>query len=58
VFDLIKEQLHTIFWMMPGFIQAKVSLDRTDDFLRNVRNSYYSGRLFDLLPCLTDRVVG
>jgi ABC-type multidrug transport system fused ATPase/permease subunit len=35
VFDLLKEQLHTIFWMMPGFIQAKVSLDRTDDFLRN-----------------------
>lgn len=35
VFDLLREQLHTIFWMMPGFIQAKVSLDRTDDFLRN-----------------------
>jgi ABC-type multidrug transport system fused ATPase/permease subunit len=35
VFDLMKEQLHTIFWMLPLFIQAKVSLDRADDFLRN-----------------------
>jgi hypothetical protein len=32
----MKEQLHTIFWMLPLFIQAKVSLDRVDDFLRNV----------------------
>ena len=35
---------------MPGFIQAKVSLDRTDDFLHNVREFYYSGRLSDVLP--------
>ncbi|KAH9984900.1 hypothetical protein BJV77DRAFT_1035217 [Russula vinacea] len=35
LFDLMKEQLHTIFWMLPLFIQAKVSLDRVDDFLRN-----------------------
>ena len=44
--------------MMPVFIQAKVSLDRTDDFLRNVRDLYFSGRLFDILPCLTDGVIG
>src|ERR1700733_668305 len=52
VFDLLKEQLHTVFWMMPVFIQAKVSLDRTDDFLRNVRDLYFPGCLFDILHFL------
>jgi hypothetical protein len=36
VFDLLRDQLHTVFWMIPVFIQAKVSLDRVDDFLHNV----------------------
>lgn len=58
VFDLMKEQLHTIFWMLPMFIQAKVSLDRVDDFLRNVSGYYLPSRLFDNLPCSPDRVVG
>ncbi|KAI9444468.1 hypothetical protein H4582DRAFT_1805817 [Lactarius indigo] len=35
VFDLIREQLHTIFWMIPMFIQARVSVDRVNDFLRD-----------------------
>ncbi|KAH9986083.1 hypothetical protein BJV74DRAFT_845474 [Russula compacta] len=35
VFDLLRDQLHSIFWMIPMFIQARVSLDRVDDFLRN-----------------------
>ncbi|KAI0291829.1 hypothetical protein BC826DRAFT_1105763 [Russula brevipes] len=35
VFDLLRDQLHSIFWMIPMFTQAKVSLDRVDDFLRN-----------------------
>ncbi|KAH8986106.1 hypothetical protein EDB92DRAFT_2054957 [Lactarius akahatsu] len=33
VFDLIRDQLHTIFWMIPMFIQARVSVDRVNDFL-------------------------
>ncbi|KAI9509765.1 hypothetical protein F5148DRAFT_1275094 [Russula earlei] len=35
VFDLMREQLHTVFWLIPALIQAKVSLDRADDFLHN-----------------------
>ncbi|KAH9166021.1 hypothetical protein EDB89DRAFT_2115943 [Lactarius sanguifluus] len=35
LFDLIRDQLHTIFWMIPMFIQARVSLDRVDDFLQD-----------------------
>ncbi|KAH8086617.1 hypothetical protein BXZ70DRAFT_1067776 [Cristinia sonorae] len=33
VFDLLRNQLHTIFSMLPAIIQAKVSLDRVNDFL-------------------------
>ena len=44
--------------MMPVFIQAKVSIDRVDDFLRNVSGYYFSCRLFDILPSPSDRVVG
>lgn len=40
VFDLLRDQLHSIFWMIPMFIQARVSLDRVDDFLRNVRGHH------------------
>ncbi|KAI0248983.1 hypothetical protein BJV78DRAFT_1276336 [Lactifluus subvellereus] len=35
VFDLLRDQLHNIFWLIPAFIQAKVSADRIDDFLHN-----------------------
>ncbi|KAH9041259.1 hypothetical protein EDB85DRAFT_1921835 [Lactarius pseudohatsudake] len=35
VFDLIRDQLHTIFWMIPMFIQARVSVDRVNDFLHD-----------------------
>ncbi|KAF9243735.1 hypothetical protein BU15DRAFT_71860 [Melanogaster broomeanus] len=35
VFDIMRDQLHTIFWMIPYMIQAKVSLGRINDFLRN-----------------------
>ena len=44
--------------MMPVFIQAKVSIDRIDDFLHNVSGYYLSCRLTDILPCPIDRVVG
>ncbi|KAI0052512.1 hypothetical protein FA95DRAFT_1675194 [Auriscalpium vulgare] len=33
VFDILRDQLHSIFYMIPMFIQAKVSLDRVDEFL-------------------------
>ncbi|CAL1696193.1 unnamed protein product [Somion occarium] len=33
VFDILRENLHTIFGMIPMLIQAKVSLDRANDFL-------------------------
>ncbi|KAL4243444.1 hypothetical protein ABKN59_001093 [Abortiporus biennis] len=33
VFDLLRDQLHTIFGMLPAVIQAKVSLDRVNEFL-------------------------
>ncbi|KAI9434157.1 hypothetical protein H4582DRAFT_2081171 [Lactarius indigo] len=35
VFDLLTNQLHTIFQMIPMFIQARVSLDRVNDFLHD-----------------------
>ncbi|KAH9028054.1 hypothetical protein EDB83DRAFT_2526416 [Lactarius deliciosus] len=39
VFDLLSGQLHAIFQMIPMFIQARVSLDRVNDFLHNVSHS-------------------
>ncbi|KAH9059056.1 hypothetical protein EDB87DRAFT_1577854 [Lactarius vividus] len=35
VFDLIRDQLQSIFWMIPMFTQARVSLDRVNDFLHH-----------------------
>ncbi|KAH9059057.1 hypothetical protein EDB87DRAFT_1832312 [Lactarius vividus] len=35
VFDLLSDQLHAIFRMIPMFIQARVSLDRVNDFLHH-----------------------
>ncbi|KAH9056241.1 hypothetical protein EDB87DRAFT_1676120 [Lactarius vividus] len=35
VFDIIRNQLQTIFWMIPMFIRARVSLDRVNDFLHH-----------------------
>ncbi|KAI0085671.1 P-loop containing nucleoside triphosphate hydrolase protein [Irpex rosettiformis] len=35
VFELLQENMHMIFGMLPMIIQAKVSLDRTHDFLQN-----------------------
>ena len=32
----MKEQLHSTFYMIPNMITGKVSLDRIDDFLKNV----------------------
>ncbi|KAI9444470.1 hypothetical protein H4582DRAFT_2052775 [Lactarius indigo] len=35
VFDLIRDQLHTVCWTIPTVIQARVSIDRVNDFLRD-----------------------
>ncbi|KAH8990840.1 hypothetical protein EDB92DRAFT_1935217 [Lactarius akahatsu] len=33
LFELLRNQLQNIFWMVPMFTQAKISLDRVNDFL-------------------------
>ncbi|QRW14592.1 ABC transporter transmembrane region [Ceratobasidium sp. AG-Ba] len=33
IFDVLRNQLFMIFWQIPATIQAKVSLDRTNEFL-------------------------
>ncbi|KAI0782161.1 multidrug resistance-associated ABC transporter [Abortiporus biennis] len=35
IFSLIEEHFSGIFWILPNIIQAKVSLDRINDFLHN-----------------------
>ncbi|KAG8744472.1 hypothetical protein FRC11_013448, partial [Ceratobasidium sp. 423] len=35
VFDVLRNQLHMLFWHIPMTIQAKVSLGRINDFLQN-----------------------
>jgi hypothetical protein len=44
VFDLLRDQLFSIFRMIPMFIQAWVSLDRVNDFLNDVSASLCSSR--------------
>ncbi len=56
VFELLRNQLRNIFWMVPMFTQAKVSLDRVNDFLRDV-SELPSMSLLDI-ALLADRVVG
>ncbi|TDL28857.1 P-loop containing nucleoside triphosphate hydrolase protein [Rickenella mellea] len=34
VFDILRDQLHMVFYMIPACIQAKVSLDRVTEFLQ------------------------
>ena len=41
VFDLLRDQLYSIFRLIPMFIQAWVSLDRVNDFLHNVSESVF-----------------
>ncbi|KAJ3523042.1 hypothetical protein NMY22_g11626 [Coprinellus aureogranulatus] len=35
VFDMLRDQLHMIFWVINQSVTGKVSLDRVDDFLKN-----------------------
>ena len=54
VFDILREQLHMSIWTLSTAVQGKVSLDRINDFLQNVRLS----RVVDQAPndnCLADR---
>ena len=41
-FDLLRDQLHSIFRMIPMFIQAWISLERVNDFLDDVSDSLCS----------------
>jgi hypothetical protein len=36
VFDMLRDQLHIVFFVVNQSITGKVSLDRVDDFLKNV----------------------
>ena len=36
VFDMLRDQLHIVFFVVSQSITGKVSLDRVDDFLKNV----------------------
>jgi hypothetical protein len=36
VFDMLRDQLHIVFWGFVNIVQGKVSLDRLTDFLNNV----------------------
>jgi hypothetical protein len=36
VFDLMRNQLHILSWQIPLSVQGKVSIDRIDEFLRQV----------------------
>ncbi|KZV76920.1 multidrug resistance-associated ABC transporter [Peniophora sp. CONT] len=48
VFDLLRDQLHTVFFMIQPTIQAKVSLDRISDFLRKTELlDHYASQLKD-----------
>jgi len=35
VFDMLRDQLHMVFFAIPQFVTGKVSLDRVNDFLTN-----------------------
>jgi ABC-type multidrug transport system fused ATPase/permease subunit len=51
VFDLLGQQLFSIFRMIPMFIQAWVSLDRVNDFLNDVSDSLFV-KLLDIYRAL------
>jgi hypothetical protein len=42
VFDVLRNQLFMLGWEIPIVIQAKVSLDRTSDFLQKVLRLFTS----------------
>lgn len=40
VFDIFRDQLHFAFYLVNAAVAGKVSLDRINDFLKNVRLLY------------------
>ncbi|KZP16764.1 P-loop containing nucleoside triphosphate hydrolase protein [Athelia psychrophila] len=52
VFDLLRENLHMVFWELPHFIQGEVSLDRVNDFLTKTE------LLDSFSECISDEAVG
>ncbi|KAF8758900.1 P-loop containing nucleoside triphosphate hydrolase protein [Rhizoctonia solani] len=40
VFDVLRSQLHMLAWQIPAAVQAKVSIDRIDEFLHQVPRLY------------------
>lgn len=42
VFDMLREQLHMVFFYVNQVVSGKVSIDRVNDFLHDVRYSLYS----------------
>jgi len=41
VFDMLRDQLHMVLYAVTQAVTGKVSLDRVNDFLHNVRSSLY-----------------
>lgn len=55
VFDLLRDQLYTAFFLVSNLVAGKVSLDRVDDFLKNVCFFYVVIFLVADKTILTDR---
>lgn len=41
VFDMLRDQLHMVFYAITQLVTGKVSLNRVDDFLKNVCNPLF-----------------
>ncbi len=54
VFDILREQLHMSIWTLSTAVQGKVSLDRINDFLQNVRLSRVVDQALNV-NCFADR---
>ena len=50
VFDMLRDQLHMVFFLIPQFVTGRVSLDRVNDFLSNV-SCFYSLNFYSSLTC-------
>ncbi|KAG5352720.1 hypothetical protein C0989_000873 [Termitomyces sp. Mn162] len=56
VFDMLRDQLHMVFYSVTQVVTGKVSLNRVDDFLKNVCNllSFHHAGLEDQQTELLD----
>jgi hypothetical protein len=48
VFDMLRDQLHMVFFAITQFVTGKVSLDRVNDFLQNVSFLSFATRTADI----------